>query len=299
MGLRTTEARHAKADGLHLRPAVEIGALFIAAQTAAIGTLGAALPAIEAAAEAAADALRAGGSMGYGGAGSSGLMALADALELAGTFSIPSDRTPVLFAGGAAALLHMRGDVEDDTASAIADVARAGLGAGDVLIAVSASGTTPYALQIGQAAKDQGARLIGIANMPDTPLLQLADIAICLATPPEVVAGSTRLGAASAQKAALNLISVLVGIKLGHVHDGYMVNLHADNAKLRERALRIVAEIAGSDEATAQAALLQTQGQVKPAILVAQGMPPDAAAAALQANAGQLAPALKPISAKR
>lgn len=292
MGFTTTELRHPQADGLHLRPAAEICAVFVQAQSDAIASLTANFDALEQAAILAADALSSGGRMGYAGAGSSGLMALADALELAGTFGIAPERTPILFAGGAAALLHMRGDVEDDTAAALADFKGSGLASGDVMITLSASGSTPYALRVAGAAKAAGVRVIGIANVAGSALLDLADVAITLATPPELVAGSTRLGAATAQKAALNLISVMVGIRLGHVHDGYMVNLHADNAKLIQRAARIVAGISGVDAPTAHAALAQTGGAVKPAILVAGGMTPVAAEEALQHSAGHLGPLL-------
>src|SRR6202000_1448998 len=100
--------------------------------------------------------------------------------------------------------------------------------AGDCLIAVSASGATPYAIAAATAAKASGATVIGIANNAGSPLLELADIAICLTTPSEVVAGSTGMGAGTAQKIALNMFSTMMATRLGHVHDGYMVNLHAD-----------------------------------------------------------------------
>ena len=292
MDSRSTEQRHSQAEGLHMRPAAEIGALFVQAQADAIASLSAAIPAIAAVAQAAAGALRRGGRLGYAGAGSSGLMALADALELAGTFGIPPDRTPILFAGGAAALLHMRGDVEDDAEAAADDFRRSGLSRGDVLVVVSASGSTPYALMVAKAARAAGATVVGIANVASSPLLEQADIAVHLATPPELVAGSTRLGAATAQKAALNLMSVLLGIELGHVHDGFMVNVQADNAKLVGRAARIVADLARVDDATAKDALAQTGGAVKPAILVAQGRTPDDAEQALRQSGGHLAPLL-------
>ncbi|MFC3169936.1 N-acetylmuramic acid 6-phosphate etherase [Paracoccus fontiphilus] len=292
MDPRPTEQRHPSAPGLHLRPSAQIGALFVQAQTDAIASLSAALPAVEAAAQAAAAALRRGGKLGYAGAGSSGLMALADALELAGTFGIPPDRTPVLFAGGASALLHMRGDVEDDADAAAHDFRRSGLSQGDVLAVVSASGSTPYALTVAQVARAAGVTVVGIANVAPSGLLERADIGVHLATLPELVAGSTRLGAATAQKAALNLMSVLMGIELGHVHDGFMVNVQADNAKLVGRAARIVADVARVDDAAAKAALAQTGGAVKPAILVAQGRSPDDAEQALRQSGGHLAPLL-------
>ncbi len=292
MTTRPTEANHPSATGLHLAADAVVLKVLLAAQQSALGAVHPALGAIERAAGVAANALRDGGKMAYAGAGSAGLMALADCLELAGTFGIPPDRTPMLFAGGAAALLHMQGGVEDDPALAAADVARTQLGRGDVVICVSASGSTPYTLEVARRAQAGGAKVIGIANTAGSPLLECADIAVLLDSGPEVVAGSTRMGAATAQKVALNMLSVLVGIRLGHVHDGYMVNLVADNAKLIDRAARIVAAVAGCDPATALDALARVNGAVKPAILVARGASPDQADAMLLGSGGHLAPAM-------
>jgi N-acetylmuramic acid 6-phosphate etherase len=294
MADRPTEALHPLSSGLHLAPADLVLARALSAQKAALSAIDPALPDLETAAGAAAEAIRSGGKLAYAGAGSSGLMALADCLELLGTFGIPTDRTPMLFAGGADALLKMTGGVEDDPALAAADFARAGLGKGDALIAVSASGSTPYTLAVCDLAARAGVRVIGIANVPDSPLLQAADIPVLLDTGPEIVAGSTRLGAATAQKVALNLISVTLGVLLGHVHDGMMVNVIADNAKLRDRAARIVAQVAGVDTGVARVALNRTNGAVKPAVLVARGAAPETALARLVAAKGHLAEAMKP-----
>ena len=293
MADRPTEALHPLSAGLHLAPAAEVLARALAAQETALSALHPVLPALERAAECAAAALRRGGKLAYAGAGSSGLMALADCLELLGTFGIPPDRTPMLFAGGADALLKMTGGVEDDPALAAADVARAGLGAGDVVIAVSASGATPYTIAVCDLATKAGVQIVGIANVPDSALLRMAQVPVLLETGAEIVAGSTRLGAATAQKVALNLISVLVGVQLGHVHDGMMVNVVADNAKLRDRAARIVAQVAGVDTGIARVALNRTNGAVKPAVLVARGASPSAASDRLDRAGGMLAEAMK------
>jgi len=220
-------------------------------------------------------------------------MALSDALELAGTFGIPPARTPVLFAGGVAALIHMQGGVEDDLSLATTDVNRLAPGKGDAVICVSASGSTPYTLAVAQAARAAGAAVIGIANVPGAALLTAATHPVLIETGAEVVCGSTRMGAATAQKVALNMLSVLVGIRLGAVHDGLMVDVVADNAKLRDRAARIVAAIAGTGEDRARDALTATGGVVKTAVLVARGLTPDAAARALAESGGHLAPHLE------
>lgn len=267
----TTEARHPAASGMQDEPAEMVLGHLLDAQIAAAESVRLALPELKAAGEMMAQVLRDGGRAGYCGAGSSGLMALADALELSGTFGIPATRTPMLFAGGAAALIDMTGAVEDDVESAARDVANAGLGSADVLICVSASGATPYTLAAARAARTYGCRVVGIANVARSPLAGLADIAILLDTGAEIVAGSTRMGAATAQKIALNMISTLMGLQLGHIHDGCMVNVTADNAKLRGRAVRMVSEITGRNTETARAALDVASGRVKAAVLVAAG----------------------------
>ncbi|GLK62708.1 N-acetylmuramic acid 6-phosphate etherase [Paracoccus kondratievae] len=285
-----TEARHPASAGLHARTGDEVLRILLDAQVAALGALRPALPAIERAADAAAGALRQGGKLGYAGAGSSGLMALADCLELAGTFGIAPERTPMMFAGGAGALLHLTGSVEDDPELALADLDRSGLGRGDVLLCLSASGRTPYALAICTAAQERGVTVVGLTNVADSALLRIADIPVLIETGAEVVSGSTRMGAATAQKVALNMLSVLVAIRLGHVHDGYMVNVVADNIKLVDRAARIVAAVAGVGRDVAEEALSRTGGVVKPAILVARGATPEEAEAQLTENGGLLAP---------
>lgn len=297
MADRPTEARHPHSAGLHSLPGPTALSHLLDAQLAALAAVRPAIPQLDQAATAAAASLRAGGKLAYAGAGSSGLMALADALELAGTFGIPPDRTPILFAGGTAALLHMTGGVEDDPALAEADFHRAGLAAGDTILCLSASGTTPYTLVLADLARSRGLTVVGLANVPGSKLLKQSHISILLDTGPEVVNGSTRMGAATAQKVALNMLSVRMGCLLGHVHDGYMVNLVADNAKLIDRAARIVAGITGHDLPAAQQALAHTGGAVKPAVLIAAGASPERAEALLKDSAGALGPALAALNA--
>ena len=290
MTLRRTEQPHDLAQGLDtLAPPAILSAL-VEGQLGALAALRPALPALQAGAEAMAAAIGNGGRLIYTAAGSSGLMGMADGLELPGTFGLSPDRTPMLFAGGPDALLRMHGSFEDDPAIALADLDRAGLTQGDALLVVSASGTTPYALAVAQGARARGVTVVGIANVAGAALLGATDIPVLIETGAEMVAGSTRMGAATAQKVALNMISVLVGIGLGHVHAGRMVNLVADNAKLVERAALIVADLAGVPDARAREALARTGGAVKPAILVARGADPDAARAALNDSGGHLGP---------
>ncbi|WP_332686709.1 N-acetylmuramic acid 6-phosphate etherase, partial [Devosia sp.] len=248
MSSTQTEMVHASASGFDMRPPQEALAILAAAQVEAAEAVQEAVPAIAEAAELAAECLKGGGRLIYAAAGSSGLMALADALELPGTYGIARDRIKMLLAGGIAGLTNMEGGPEDDAESARAEIAAAGLGPGDCVIALTASGYTPYPMAAVEAARAAGAKTIGMSNNRGAPIFAKVDVAICLSTPPEVIAGSTRMGAGTAQKIALNMLSTMMAIHLGHVHDGFMVNLIADNLKLRGRAKRIVMAVSGVGE---------------------------------------------------
>ena len=287
MAAGRTEGRHEQATGLDERQPLDVLAVLAEAQGAAAAVVDAALGDIAAAARLAADALLAGGRLVYVGAGSSGLMAMADALELPGTYGISRDRIVILLAGGAASLDDLAGGYEDNRDLALADAAAAAIGARDCVIAVSASGSTPYALAIAGHAKETGARVVALANNPGAALFDGADVSILLQTPPEVISGSTRMGAGTAQKIAFNLFSTLVGIHLGHVHDGHMVNLKADNIKLKGRACRIVSDISGVDAEEAERLLSRAQGSVKAAVLLAAGAPDAGTAQAVLDRSGQ------------
>lgn len=288
-----TEQLHPDAYDLGNRPLEEAALALSRGQQEAAGAPQGALRAICDGADAMARSLASGGSLYYAAAGSSGLMAAADAMELGGTFGIDENQVHILMAGGLPQSAHMPGGTEDDTDGLIDGLPV--LTCNDTVIAVSASGTTPYTLEAARLARAAGASTIGIANNPGSPLLAQCDHAILLATPPELISGSTRMGAGTAQKIALNMLSSLMAIKLGHVHEGMMVNLRADNAKLRARATGIVARIAGVDAGTAQNALAEAQGDTKSAILIAaRGVSLAAANARLKEAGGVLSAALTP-----
>jgi N-acetylmuramic acid 6-phosphate etherase len=290
MSLPVTEHLHPASRGLDTLPGADVLRHLLDQQSASLAALSPALPAIEAAAQRVAETYRAGGRIVYAGAGSSALMAIADGMELAGTYGIDPARVLLLMAGGLPTDARMPGDTEDDAE----DGARAAatIRAGDVVIAVTASGSTPYPVAVARSARAKGAQVIAIANNRDAALFADADVAICIETPPEVIAGSTRMGAGTAQKAALNMISTRAGILLGQVHDGMMVGLRADNAKLARRATDMVAVIAGVGEAAATAALQAAGMAVKPAVLIALGATPSATAALLADTQDNLRAAL-------
>jgi N-acetylmuramic acid 6-phosphate etherase len=279
MATPVTEQQHAAAVGLDALPGDVILRHILDQQQAAVAAVAPAIPAIDQAAGIVADVLRAGGHLHYAGAGSSALMACADGLELHGTYGIDPARTHLHMAGGLPVDAQMPGDTEDDAGDGVR--AAAGVTAGDVVIAVTASGATPYAVAFARTARAQGAQVVAMANNAGAAIFAHAHVAIALTTPPEVIAGSTRMGAGTAQKVALNMISTLAGIRLGQVHDGMMVGVVADNMKLRARAAGMVARIAGVPDQVAKAALDQAQGAVKVAVLVARGLDIDSAHAIL------------------
>lgn len=293
MAERQTEQRHAEGAGLDLRADGEILALLARGQVAAASAVEAAAESIAQGAALAARAIDSGGRLIYAAAGSSGLMALADALELPGTFGIALDQIVVLLAGGSEALVNMRGGPEDEAGAARSAIEALQPGPRDCVIAVTASGHTPYPVAAAETARAAGAMTVGIANNRDAKLFDTVDVGILLETPPEVIAGSTRMGAGTAQKIALNMLSTLMAVRLGHVHDGYMVNVVADNEKLRGRARSIVSAISGVDLARAGEALDASGGAVKAAILIARGATdPGAAEDLLARHRGRLRPAI-------
>ncbi len=292
--MKATENLHEAATGLDTLSIGEIAVRLHAAQADASAAVAPAIPQLAEAAGLMADTVRSGGRLVYAAAGSSGLMAMADALELPGTFGLPPSGLRILMAGGLPSGLAMPGDVEDDITDAAA-AARSIL-AGDAVIVVSASGSTPFAVEIARQAQERQAQVIGIANDAKASLFEHADLAICLPTSPELVAGSTRMGAGTAQKIALNIMSTLMGVLLGHVHDGMMVNLVADNDKLRRRAEHMVCRIANVSEDAARRHLEAAEGAVKQAVLLAAGARSLAQADQLLINSnGHLRPALEEL----
>ena len=296
MAAPQTEMSHARARGFDLLPAQDALTILAQAQAEAAQAVQSAVPQISAGAELMARTINGGGRLIYAAAGSSGLMALADALELPGTYGIARDRIKVLLAGGMEALTAMEGGPEDDADAARAEIGNAGVGRGDCVIALTASGYTPYPMAAVEAARSAGAWTIGISNNRGAALFERVAGAVCLPTTPEVIAGSTRMGAGTAQKIALNMLSTMMAVQLGHVHDGFMVNVVADNIKLRGRARGIVMAIAGVDEAAASDALDRSGGAVKTAVVLAAGARDVGEATALLVQSGgRLRPALEAL----
>ncbi len=290
--LPSTEAADPRTLDLDQWPALVAANALWEGQMAAVAAVRPALPAIAAAAEAAASRLRRTGRLIYCGAGTSGRLGVLDASELPPTFDWPPERLEFLLAGGRAALTSAVENAEDRVDLAAADVEAARITDCDVVIALAASGATPYALTCASMARSRWALTIGVANSPGAPLLAACDHGILIETGAEPIAGSTRLKAGTSQKVVLNLLSTLIMVRLGRVWRGQMVDMVARNEKLRRRALRMVRGLTGAPEDAARAALAQAGGKAKLAILLLLGMDADEASTRLAAAGGQLSKVL-------
>jgi N-acetylmuramic acid 6-phosphate etherase len=258
------------------------------------------IPAIARAVEAIVSAFGRGGRLFYIGAGTSGRLGVLDAAECPPTFSVPPEMVQGIIAGGEPALSRAMEASEDDPAAGAHDLAERGFTAGDVLVGIAASGRTLYVLGAVEAARTMGAVTVGISSNPDSELARTVDIPITPLTGPEVVAGSTRMKAGSAQKLVLNMLTTAAFIRMGYVYRNLMVNLQPKNVKLLDRARRIVAEAAGTSRERA-AELLKAAGDNVPVAIVMgkTGLARAEAEQRLSAAGGRISQALKEIEANR
>ena len=266
---------------------------FVDDQLVAVNAVRAARKQIAAAVAAAVPRLERGGRIIYIGAGTSGRLGLLDSVELYPTFSWPRERAVALLAGGAKAVYEAAEGAEDDAKQGVLDLNATGAGPNDVVIALAAAGTTPYTLGALRAARSAGALTIGIANNADAPLTLEAEFGITLDTGSELISGSTRLKAGTAQKITLNTFSSSVMVRLHKVYGNLMVDLKPTNAKLTRRAIRLTMLAAHTDEVTAGTTLAQCHFQIKVAIVaIVRKIDVDAAAARLALNSGSVRAAL-------
>jgi N-acetylmuramic acid 6-phosphate etherase len=223
---------------------------------------------IAGAAELLAERLRAGGRIVFAGAGTSGRIAQAEASELPGTFGLPEAIVRGCLAGGGSGVAGLGRDADEDNLDeARRDAAELAIEAADTVIVVSSTGETPYTCAVAESAKQVGAAVIAIVNWPGSPLARLADVAIEIEIGPEVLRGSTRMNAGTSQKIILNVLTTTAMARLGRVHGDLMVDVDPANTKLRERAVRIVVEIAGCPPDAARAALQACGGNTRAAVL--------------------------------
>ena len=271
----------------------------IGGQLSAVAAVRAALPALERAGVALEARLKDNGRLIYVGAGTSGRLAVQDGAELMPTFGWPKDRLLLLIAGGEEAMMRAVEGAEDEIGYA-AELARGhGVDAQDAMVAVAASGTTPFTLGCLREANRRGALTIGIANNPDTPLLREAQHPILLETGPEPIAGSTRMNAGTAQRVALSLLSTLVMIRLGRVYRGVMVDVQATNKKLEKRKRDMLVHLTGEPEPKAADALGRAGGSVKLAVLLLHGCELERAQSLLEQCGGHLRTAVDQLKRVR
>ncbi len=289
-----TERRNPASEGIDGLPAARILAIINGEDCKVAEAVGREIPRIAQAVEAVVARMERGGRLFYIGAGTSGRLGVLDAAECAPTFNVPPELVQGIIAGGEAALARATEASEDDPALGASDLDTRGFSGGDALVGIAASGRTPYVLGAVAHARGLGALTIGISCTPGSELSRAVEIAIEPLTGPEIIAGSTRMKAGTATKLVLNMLSTAVMIRLGHVYGNLMVNVQPRNAKLRDRAVRIVAEAGGTDRERAAALLDASGGTVKTAIVMARlGIGREAAEGRLRAARGRVSEALK------
>jgi N-acetylmuramic acid 6-phosphate etherase len=261
------------------------------------------LPAISAVVDRVVDAFSAGGRLIYVGSGTSGRLAVLDAAECPPTYGTPPSRVQALLAGAPASMTSSFEDVEDDEAQGAQEVRNLQVGRHDVVVGVAASGATPYVVGALRQARSLGAVTAALVANAQGPVAMAADLVIAPDTGPEVIAGSTRMKAGTAQKLTLNMISTAAMIRTGHTFGNLMVDMVPRNNKLRDRSRRMVAQAAQCDAATADDALVRSGGDIKVAILMLLANLPVAEARERLAQAhGVIRRALdelEPVRAKR
>jgi N-acetylmuramic acid 6-phosphate etherase len=278
---------------LDLRPTQELVELINDEDARVAPAVRLAAPEIAAAIDAIAARMEAGGRLLYVGAGTSGRLALVDAAEVVPTFGIPPTRVVAIVAGGGDAYAVAQEAAEDDAVAGAADLTAAGVGAGDAVVGISAGGRTQYVLAALEVARGAGALTIALVCAPGSPVGAAADIEVMTPVGPEVLAGSTRMKAGTAQKLVLNTISTVVMVQLGKTFGNLMVDVVASNEKLRGRARRAVAVAAGVSDEAAGAALDAADGEAKVAIVsLLAGVEPGDARTRLAAAGGALRKAL-------
>ena len=275
---RVSERLNPRSRGIDAKTIAEVLEIINGEDSRVAGAVASQLAEVKRAVELTVSTLRGGGRVFLVGAGTSGRLCVLEAAEIPPTYGLPSEKIQAVIAGGREAVFRSVEAAEDEAEDAEEDLARLGLGGADLVVGVSASGFTPYVLGAVEYARSLGAHTVGVTNNEDTPLSGLVDVAIEAVVGPEVVAGSTRMKAGTSQKMVLNMMTTAAMVKLGLVHDGYMVGVQASNRKLVDRSIGMLTEITGVDRAEAENHLIAAEGDVRVAILLAStDMTPDEA----------------------
>jgi N-acetylmuramic acid 6-phosphate etherase len=290
-----TEKRNPRSEQVDRMPTLAILRVINAEDASVAGVVQQCLPDIALAVDAIVAQLRAGGRLIYAGAGTSGRIGVLDAVECAPTFSTPPGQVQGIIAGGQAALTESVEGAEDRPQDGRRDVLALNLTDKDVVVGVAASGRTPYVVGALEAANEIGATTIAVSCNSPAPILDCARLQIAAPVGPEVIAGSTRMKAGTAQKMILNMLSTASMIRLGKVYGNLMVDVQVTNQKLAQRARRIVMEVAGVGEDEAEDLLQQAGNEVKTAIVVGLlHISPDEARQKLAKHEGMLRKVIGP-----
>ena len=279
---RVSERLNPRSRGIDAKTIAEVLEIINGEDSRVAGAVASQLAEVKRAVELTVSTLRGGGRVFLVGAGTSGRLCVLEAAEIPPTYGLPSENFQAVIAGGHEAVFRSVEAAEDEAEDAEEDLAHLGLGKADLVVGVSASGFTPYVLGAVEYARSLGAHTVGVTNNEDTPLSGLVDVAIEAVVGPEVVAGSTRMKAGTSQKMVLNMMTTAAMVKLGLVHDGYMVGVQASNRKLVDRSIGMITEITGVDRTEAENHLIAAEGDIRVAILLAStDMTPDEARASL------------------
>ncbi|MFJ3694627.1 N-acetylmuramic acid 6-phosphate etherase [Streptomyces sp. NPDC090052] len=290
----TTEAFRPELAEIDQLPTEEIARLMNGEDTTVPAAVAAQLPQIAAAIDATAERMARGGRLVYAGAGTAGRMGVLDASECPPTFNTDPSEVLGLIAGGPSAMVKAVEGAEDSKELAAADLDALHLTADDTVVGISASGRTPYAIGAVEHARARGALTVGISCNARSALGDAAEHGIEVVVGPELLTGSTRLKAGTAQKLVLNMLSTITMIRLGKTYGNLMVDVRASNEKLRARSRRIVALATGADDAEIEQALAAADGEVKTAILIVLGaVDAPTAAHLLEETGGHLRAALQ------
>jgi N-acetylmuramic acid 6-phosphate etherase len=293
LGSLLTEMRNPASEHLDTLPTLEMLALINAEDAKVAGAVQAELGNVAQAVDAIAERFKRGGRLFYIGAGTSGRLGVLDASECPPTFSVSADLVQGLIAGGDSALRVSSEHSEDSREEGARDLQAAGFVEGDTLVGIAASGRTPYVLGAMEYAKSLGALTVGLSCVPGSAVARAAEIAITPATGPEVLTGSTRMKAGTATKMVLNMLSTGVMARTGATFGNLMVNMRPTNAKLVDRAERMIAAAVGCDAETAARLLAESGNDVKVAIVMGKlGVGSAAAVERLAKAGGVLADAL-------
>lgn len=261
-----TEMRNPRTTHIDQMDTMDILRCMQAENLAAVQAVERPLPSIAAAVDAITAAFQAGGRLFYIGAGTSGRLGVLDAAECPPTFGVPADKVVGIIAGGDASLRRASESAEDDPQAGAADLRQYALTAHDVVVGISAAGGAAYVLRALEYAAGQGCVTVGITSNEGSPLDMAAAISICTDTGAEVVTGSTRLKAGTAQKLVLNMLTTASMIRCGYVYENLMIHLRPTNSKLRKRMIRIVCELAACDEYTAEQRLIANGWDIPKAV---------------------------------